>query len=479
MFKNRALKQKLIGGLGLAMLSMAVLAVFSVIQIRGLGSVVTRAVQIHELTRMGSLASDMIGLERGIVLYSIFEDKVNLPLFKRRLEDSSKSFSAGLDTVRVAVTSESAGKSLVTLRSKYEAWSAMHKEIVGYLERQQVDLAQAKLAAPDFISAVDEMRRLADEMSDREAKRLSSEASSAEIVSLVGFGVLTLLSFGICALVLVYVRGVSESLGRLTDSLAGNSQQVEILSSGVQTASQSLAQGSSQQAASLEETSASTEEITAVTRRNVENSQTASEVMAEVDSHIKGGNRTLELMMVSMNEINASSGKISKIIKVIDEIAFQTNILALNAAVEAARAGEAGLGFAVVADEVRNLAQRSAQAAKDTAEMIEESIGTSNEGKAKLDELSEMIRAITQSAAQVKTLVDGVSHGSREQARGIEQIAGAVTLMERMTQSTATSAQESASASDNLAGQARGLNEVVLQLRRLVDGGGEPAIPPR
>jgi methyl-accepting chemotaxis protein len=471
MFNQLALKQKLAGGFGVAMLSIVALAVFSVIEIRGLTSVVSRAAQIHEMTRMGALASDLIGLERGIVLYSIFEDKAQLRRYQSSLDDTSKAFASSLAGQIDALTADGTRRRLQTLRARYESWSSMHKEIAGYLEHQQVDVAQAKLASPSFLATVDEMRKLADEMSEGEAKLLTSEAHSAEIVSMVGFGVLSILSLGVGAFVLVYILKVSNSLSTLTDSLAGNSQQVEGLSAGAHSASQSLAQGSTEQAASLQETSASTEEITAVTRQNVENSQSAAAVMTQVDEHIKDGNRTLELMVVSMNEINASSGKISKIIKVIDEIAFQTNILALNAAVEAARAGEAGLGFAVVADEVRNLAQRSAQAAKDTAAMIEESIGTSNDGRAKLGELSAMIRTITESAAKVKTLVDSVSVGSREQARGIEQIAGAVTQMEQMTQNTAQSANESASASDNLAGQARALNDVVLQLRALVDGG--------
>src|SRR5207302_988806 len=159
--------------------------------------------------------------------------------------------------------------------------------------------------------------------------------------------------------------------------------------------SQALAQGASEQAASLEETSASSQEINSTTQRNAENSRTAAGLTAQVDEQVKSANQTLAQMLSAMGEISGSSQKISKIIRVIDEIAFQTNILALNAAVEAARAGEAGLGFAVVADEVRNLAQRSAQAAKDTAALIEDSILKSGEGSKKLGEVAGSIRAIT------------------------------------------------------------------------------------
>jgi methyl-accepting chemotaxis protein/methyl-accepting chemotaxis protein-1 (serine sensor receptor) len=175
-------------------------------------------------------------------------------------------------------------------------------------------------------------------------------------------------------------------------------------------------------------------------------------------------------MVASMNEINASSEKISKIIRVIDEIAFQTNILALNAAVEAARAGEAGLGFAVVAEEVRNLAQRSAQAAKDTAELIEESITKSNDGKTKLDLVAVGVRSITESAAKVKALVHEVKLGSEEQASGIEQVAKAIMEMEKVTQTTAANAEESASASEELSAQSETLEGIVGQLECMVHG---------
>src|SRR4051794_4355723 len=155
-------------------------------------------------------------------------------------------------------------------------------------------------------------------------------------------------------------------------------------------------------------------------------------------------------MISSMKEINSSSEKISKIIRVIDEIAFQTNILALNAAVEAARAGEAGLGFAVVADEVRNLAQRCAHAAKDTGSLIEESISRTTEGGRKLSEVTSVMQAITEHTASVKVLVDEVSLSSQEQSRGIEQISKAILQMERVTQTAAASSEEGAAASEEM-----------------------------
>jgi methyl-accepting chemotaxis protein/methyl-accepting chemotaxis protein-1 (serine sensor receptor) len=271
------------------------------------------------------------------------------------------------------------------------------------------------------------------------------------------------------------ITGVNRLLHRSITELAQGAEQINSAASQVASSSQSLAQGASEQAASLEETSSSTEEITSMTRKNAEHSKSAAGVMATVNQNVRQGNQTLDEMVVSMEEINAYSDKISKIIKVIDEIAFQTNILALNAAVEAARAGEAGMGFAVVADEVRNLAQRSAQAAKDTAGLIEESIATSRDGSAKLQRVAEVIRAITESATQVKTLVDEVNMGSQEQARGIEQISKAVAQMDQLTQTTAASAEESASASEELSSQAQALNQIVVELGTLVGASTQEA----
>ncbi len=262
---------------------------------------------------------------------------------------------------------------------------------------------------------------------------------------------------------------IRKMLGTLRQSIADlneGAEQVASAAAQVSSSSQSLAQGSSEQAASLEETSASSEEINSMARRNSENSRAATELVAQSERKFVETNECLNQMVGAMGEINAQSDRISKIIKVIDEIAFQTNILALNAAVEA------GMGFvAVVADEVRNLAQRCAQAAKDTAALIEESIHKSNDGKRKVDQVTAAIRTITEESARVKTLVDEVNQGSQEQSRGIEQVAKAITQMEKVTQQAAANAEESASAAEELTAQSAALKEVVERLAAMVGGG--------
>ena len=287
------------------------------------------------------------------------------------------------------------------------------------------------------------------------------------------FGIVIFLCMGAVSLLIVNLTIRRSVVAPVLGAVAALAQAVERISSAaslVGSNSLSLARGAAQQAAALEETAASTEEVTAMTHKNADSSRSAAELMTTVDTQVGEGNRTLDRMVESMTAINASSDKIAKIIKVIDEIAFQTNILALNAAVEAARAGEAGMGFAVVADEVRNLAQRSAQAAQDTAALIEESIHVSNEGKTRLHQVAEVIRAVTGSSSAVKILVDEVSAQSREGVRAIDQISKAVTHVDSLTQATAAGAEESAAAGEELNGQVETLHGVVQQLQSLVGG---------
>ena len=278
------------------------------------------------------------------------------------------------------------------------------------------------------------------------------------------------LSIGVGLGVYFLISRISNRLRMLIESISDGSAQVTGAVAQISAASQALAQGASEQAASLEETSAASEEITQMTRKNAASSLLAAQEMEGVDRLVRDGNAALSEMVGSMTDIRASSNNIARIIKVIDEIAFQTNILALNAAVEAARAGESGAGFAVVADEVRNLAQRSAQAAKDTAPLIEESLAKSNAGSVKLEQVAAVIHAITTSAAKVKAMVDEVNRGSHEQARGIDQVSKAIQEMDRVTQTSAANAEESAATGEELEAQAISMNTIAQHLRAVVDG---------
>ena len=296
---------------------------------------------------------------------------------------------------------------------------------------------------------------------DGQLKATTSMMGTIAIVSLVAG-----LS-GVAFLVWLMRRAVVKPLARSLSALTDGANQVSSAATQVASSSQSLSQGATQQAASLEETSASMEEMSSMTRQNAEHSQQAADRMATTEQQVKTAGAALDDMVTSMTAIKESSDKVSRIIKTIDEIAFQTNILALNAAVEAARAGEAGMGFAVVADEVRGLAQRSAQAAHDTAQLIEESIANVDQGHTRVGEVSGAMNAIADSASYVRNLIDQVSVASRQQAQGVEQVAQAIAQMEKVTQTTAATAEESAAASEQLSAQAETAKEIVRALETL------------
>jgi methyl-accepting chemotaxis protein len=286
------------------------------------------------------------------------------------------------------------------------------------------------------------------------------------IVASIGMGLL------LGALVFGMVRGLVKTLRETVKELRTGGVQVSAASTQIASTSQTLSQGASEQAASVEEISASMEEMTAMARRNGDSSAEATAMMSETAKQVERSNLALSDMVASMSAIKASSEKVAKINKTIDEIAFQTNILALNAAVEAARAGEAGMGFAVVADEVRSLAQRSAVAAKDTAALIEESITNSTQGAQRLEQVSTAIRGITESAGKVKSLLDEVNESSKQQGQGIAQVSTAIQQVSTVTQTSAASAEESAAAAEELSAQSQNVREWVSVLAEMVEGAG-------
>ena len=271
----------------------------------------------------------------------------------------------------------------------------------------------------------------------------SEEKFNSAMFQIVGAGLILLLAGIILAIFLV--RGITRPITRIIDSLAAGADEVSSASDQVSSASHSLAEGASEQAAAIEETSASLEEMSSMTKQNADNASQANNLMREANTVVEKAGHSMTQMNESMSEISSVGQEIGKIIRTIDEIAFQTNLLALNAAVEAARAGEAGAGFAVVADEVRNLAQRAAEAAKNTANLIEGTITRINQGTELVRTTDEAFSEVAKLSGKVAEFIGEIAASSSEQSQGIDQLNQAVTQMDQVTQSNAASAEESAS----------------------------------
>ncbi len=254
---------------------------------------------------------------------------------------------------------------------------------------------------------------------------------------------------------------LNQALGEVYQAV----DQISVGSGQVADASQSLSQGATEQASSLEELSSSMAQIFSQTKQTAENAAQANKLSVVTHQNAEKGKAKMQSLNEAMIEINKSSQKIKDVIKVIDEIAFQTNLLALNAAVEAARAGVHGKGFAVVADEVRNLSQRSAKAAKETAELIENSVEKVKIGAQLEEETNEALNEIVMNVVKVKDLIGEISSASGEQTEGIKQIKIGLSQIDQVTQQTAGNAEKTASASEELSGQARVLKQMVLQFK--------------
>lgn len=297
-------------------------------------------------------------------------------------------------------------------------------------------------------------------------RQTEQDAARAMLLWAGGISLGMLVLVGILALWLA--RSIARPINNIIEGLNDGAEQVAGAADQVSSASQALAAGASEQASAIEETSSTLTQLAAMTRSNADSSQEANKIATEARSRAGRGEETMTQLTSAMNAINHSSAEISKIIKVIEEIAFQTNLLALNAAVEAARAGEHGKGFAVVADEVRQLAMRAANAAKDTTSLIHSSTERAREGTGVANDASSTLQEIAREVARVAELLDGISKASSEQALGVDQINGAVTQVERVTQQTSASAEESASAAEELSAQAQTVRSTVAKLADIV-----------
>ncbi|MBK9129045.1 MAG: MCP four helix bundle domain-containing protein [Phycisphaerales bacterium] len=332
--------------------------------------------------------------------------------------------------------------------------------------RQQLlgPVAQAYLATDELLDKLVQINRNIATTRTREGQNQAVMFETVALVTSIA-GVVAALSLG-----MLITRGINRNLSRLASQLDDGANQVTDASRQVASASQQLAAGASQQASSLEETSSALEQMAAMTRTNAANAEKANELAGQARKSADQGEQTMGELNTAMTAINESAAQIGKIIKVIEEIAFQTNLLALNAAVEAARAGEMGKGFAVVAEEVRNLAQRSAQAARDTTNLIEGAVTRAKQGTTVATNAGKSLSSIVADVANVAELLAGISKASGEQAQGVDQINTAVSQMDKVTQQNAAGAEESASAAEQLSAQAQTLKQVVDELTVLVRG---------
>lgn len=295
-------------------------------------------------------------------------------------------------------------------------------------------------------------------------------ATTASMWSAIWIIALGLSLMGVALYFFVQIM-INRPVTHIIESLNNGSAQLAQAANEVSGSSQGLSQGASEQASTIEEISASIEEMSAMTRQNADNSHTATSLMEETSKSVRDVENNAKKMSDTMHSIQEASTQTSKIVKTIDEIAFQTNLLALNAAVEAARAGEAGKGFAVVAEEVRNLAMRSAEAAKETNRLIEETVSRVNEGGVAVAQVTASLGAVTQSVTKAQHLIKEIAAASSEQAEGITQVTSAISQMDKVTQSNAAAAEEGAAASEQLSGQAESMTGTVIEMVKLVQGG--------
>lgn len=300
------------------------------------------------------------------------------------------------------------------------------------------------------------------------------KAEAFEMINTLKWLISIIAIIGIAAIITIAIlvtRSITAPINKAITGLSSGADQLSSAADQVSSSSQDMAQGASEQAAGLEDTSSSLEQMASSTKQNAANAREANELTNSVSGNANKSKEAMERMADVIGRIKSSSDETAKILKTIDEIAFQTNLLALNAAVEAARAGEAGKGFAVVAEEVRNLAQRSAQAAKDTATLIEESQRNAENGVNTSNEVAGVLNEVVEGVDKVFQLIEQVASASEEQSKGIEQVNTATSEMDKTTQATAANAEQSAAASEELTAQASELKSIVRVLSTVVGGG--------
>lgn len=428
------------------------------------------------------LVEKALSEERAIVIRAILADRSGMQVLESSYRQSRASLAEGLASLqRINAGSPQAGvrRGLIAeIEALTSTWDDRHRRFWESAQQSKPE-ETAALVRAELVPLGARLGEKTKQLFDNERKATQGAAAEATAAGqrhswlLLLVAALTVLASGSGWWL---VNQAITELGKSLIDMKRMAEEVTQAAGSVSNTSQALAVGTTRQAASTEETAASATEVKSMAQRNSESAREAARIVTDAQEKFDGAHHALGRMEDTMGGIEASASKIARIIKVIDDIAFQTNILSLNAAVEAARAGDAGMGFAVVADEVRGLAQRCATAAQETAALINESISRSAEGKLVAAEVAGTIRAITTETLSIRTLVDEVSAGSEDQARALDQISSAIGQIERVTQDSAANAEEAAAASEELTAQAAELR-LIAQRLTLLTGGPADEIP--
>jgi methyl-accepting chemotaxis protein len=442
----------------------------------------TRFFQIKEETRFmatdplpGTLAiqsiSSALKEHLGLVQYHLIAPD------KPEVEASIRTNSARIDQLVgeyeatiTAVQDRQMFDAFKALRATFVAESHVLLSLSSAGKTPEAVSSAAARVRPSFQKVAESLDRLVNfnvENLKQSFSRVEAGVLSGSRAILIGVSLALLVGLGLATLI---IRSINSVLQAVTGALHEGATQTAAAANQVSASGQSLSEGASNQAASIEETNASMEEMSGMTRRTADNAAKMNDLAKAASTAAERGRADMHALSAAMDAIKGSSDDIAKIIKTIDEIAFQTNILALNAAVEAARAGEAGMGFAVVADEVRNLAQRSAQAAKETASMIEMSQSRTAAGSSQVKRVADAVAGIATSVHEVRALVASVHVAGDQQAISIDQVSQAISQMERVTQSVAATSEENAAASEELNAQTESTLESVRFLDELLKG---------
>ncbi|HEU5079970.1 MAG TPA: methyl-accepting chemotaxis protein [Opitutaceae bacterium] len=397
------------------------------------------------------------------------KDNAQLTEIQKDVEDHAATLRARMQANRERALGAEADARLRAIAAPLEGYVNITTQLVGAAQK---DLATAEALFPPFQESFRQMEDAMAALSDsigEEAKRANLESSESfrkfglrvTVGSLLGLGVLIGISW-------IVARSIPKPFSVLITRLLETAGSSTESASQVAENSSALARGVSTQAASLEETSASLEEISSMAKRNADGAQRAKVLAQEARQTADSGANDINLMVTAMEDIKVASDGVAKIVKTIDEIAFQTNLLALNAAVEAARAGEAGAGFAVVADEVRSLAHRSAQAAKETAAKIADSVNKSRQGAEVCNAVAANLTSIVGQIHEVDELVAEIAKASIEQTQGIQQVNLAVNQMDKIVQESAAQAEQGANVAQELTTQSQALQDSATELSDLV-----------